>query len=62
MSKEIHKCATCDGSFNTEAEYLAHKCSTGFKPTQVEHQDALTGGAFSKQSAEALKRGAARKK
>ena len=62
MSKEIHKCGTCEGSFKTEAEYLEHKCdSTGHKPTEVAHQDTLTGGKFSKASEAALKRGEARK-
>lgn len=62
MAKEKHKCSTCEKTYDTVAKYLSHKCSTGFKPTQIEHQDALTNGAFSKQSEKALERGEARKK
>ena len=61
MSKQIHKCSNCDFEGSLEA-YLAHKCSTGFKPTQIEHQDKLTGGQFSKISEKALERGEAKKK
>lgn len=54
------KCGQC-GFKGGGQEYLEHICSTGFKPTQIEHQDALTGGQFSKISEAALKRGADRK-
>lgn len=48
--------------FETEADYLAHTSPvTGHKPSEVAHQDALTGGRFSRQSAKALERGEARK-
>jgi hypothetical protein len=53
-----HKCSICSKGFDTEKEYADHRCSTGFSPTEVEHQDVLTGGKFSEQSAEAQKRGA----
>ena len=57
----MSKCAQCEFQGGGE-EYLAHKCDkTGFKPTDVKHQDALTNGAFSKQSEAALERGAKRK-
>lgn len=61
MSTQKHNCGTCEKSFATEALYLAHKCDTGYKPTDVKHQDALTNGKFSRQSEAALKRGEARK-
>jgi len=62
MLKEIHKCSPCDGSFATKVEYVAHKCPvTGHNPAEIEHQDALTDGAFSKTSEKALERGALRK-
>jgi hypothetical protein len=54
------KCGVCEFKGSTE-EYLKHKCSTGFKPTDIKHQDALTDGRFSKQSAKAIERGEARK-
>jgi len=60
MSKQIHKCSNCDFE-GDEKGYLAHKCSTGFKPTEVAHQDKLTGGQFSMISEAALKRGADKK-
>jgi len=49
------KCGKCDfkGSFD---EYLNHKCSDGFKPTQPEHH----GEIGKKISEAALKRGAER--
>ena len=56
-------CSPCQKVFLTNEAYLKHKCpKTGFNPTQIEHQDALTGGRFSKQSQAALARGEARKK
>ena len=57
----MSKCAQCDFNGGGD-EYLKHKCSTGFKPTEIEHQDALTDGAYSKQSEAALARGEKRKK
>ena len=55
------KCGQCDFKGGSE-EYLKHKCKkTGFKPTDIKHQDALTGGQFSKQSKAALERRAKRK-
>jgi len=59
---QIHKCGACTGEFASEDKYLAHKCrETGFKPTQIEHQDVLTDGMASKIAAKALERGAERK-
>ena len=58
----MHACSSCGKKFKTEEAYLAHKCKTGFTPKDIEHQDALTGGQFSKQSRAALARGAAHKK
>lgn len=56
-------CAACKLEFETEETYLEHVCeSTGFSPTQVEHQDALTGGNFSKVAEAALERGEERLK
>jgi len=60
--KQIHKCGTCDGEYGSEKEYLAHTCTTGYKPATVEHLDSTSGGRFSLASAAALKRGEARKK
>lgn len=59
MSK--HNCGVCAEGFDTEEQYCDHACNTGFTPKDIEHQDALTDGQFSKQSAEALKRGDERK-
>ena len=56
-------CSPCGEVFATNEAYLKHKCkATGFKPTQAEHFDALSGGRFSLQSQAALARGEARKK
>lgn len=56
----MSKCGSCSNKLSGE-EYLEHECpTTGFKPTQVEHQDALTNGRFSKVSAKALERGEAK--
>lgn len=56
-----HICGVCEQSFNSEDEYNSHVCpNTNFQPTQVEHQDALTGGRFSAISEAALERGAKR--
>ena len=58
---KVH-CSPCGKMFDTNEEYLNHKCSkTGFKPTQPEHFDALSGNRFSLQSKAALARGAKRK-
>ena len=54
---QLHKCSTCEAEFGTEEEYCNHTCNTGFNPTEVAHQDALTDGQFSMQSQEAIKRG-----
>lgn len=56
----MSKCGVCafQGDYNG---YLNHKCSTGHKPTEVAHQDKLTGGRFSRQSQKALERGEAKK-
>lgn len=62
MSTQKHNCGPCGESFTSEAAYLKHVCKeTEFKPTQVEHQDVLTGGNFSKIAEKALERGAAKK-
>lgn len=62
LQPEVHKCGTCSAEFGTDTEYYEHTCeATGFKPTEVEHQDALTEGRFSKQSEAAIARGEARK-
>jgi hypothetical protein len=45
--------------FNTEEDYLNHISPiTGHRPTEIEHQDALTNGRFSRASGKALERGA----
>lgn len=62
LQPEVHACGSCGTEFGTEAEYLEHTCeATGYKPTDIEHQDALTDGRFSQQSENALARGEARK-
>lgn len=46
--------------FETEEDYLDHVSPlTGFTPRDLEHQDALTGGRFSKISEKAIERGSA---
>jgi predicted nucleic acid-binding Zn-ribbon protein len=53
-----HVCSPCGETFETEKEYLEHKCAkTGFTPADIEHQ----GEGFKKISEAALKRGAAKK-
>lgn len=48
--------------FETDEDYLNHvSLVTGFTPKDVEHQDELTGGQFSKQAEKALERGEAKK-
>lgn len=48
--------------FETDEDYLNHVSPvTGFTPKDVEHQDALTGGRFSRQAEKALERGESRK-
>ena len=60
MANEI--CGACEKEYANYQKYLDHTCEkTGFNPKEVEHQDALTDGQFSLQSATALERGAARK-
>lgn len=54
------KCGQCDFKGGGE-EYLAHVCRTGFNPTQIEHQDALTNGRFSRIAEKAVERGEQRK-
>lgn len=61
MSKQIHKCGNCEGKFTEEQDYLDHECTTGFTPKDIEHQDELTGGEFSKVSESAIKRGEEKK-
>lgn len=34
-------CSVCKKEFETTERYLVHVCSTGFKPTDVEHQEKL---------------------
>ncbi len=52
------KCGQCKYQGDYEG-YETHICKkTGFTPTQVEHQDALTDGKFSRVSEKALERGA----
>lgn len=53
----MHICGQCNQQFNTEEDYLGHKCpSTGFTPTQPEH----LGPEFKAISEAALARGATR--
>lgn len=54
----MERCGECEREFKNTKAYLEHVCEvTGFRPTQIEHQDVLTDGNFSKISKEALKRG-----
>jgi len=60
--KQIVICGACGKEFKSNDDYLDHVCEkTGYTPRDIEHQDALTGGRFSKISAAALARGEARK-
>lgn len=54
------KCGACENSFESYNAYEEHVCEkSGFTPSEVEHQDALTNGRFSRQAEKALERGAA---
>jgi hypothetical protein len=60
MSKII--CSVSGLEFDTFEEYCDHVSPvTGFKPSQIEHQDALTNGKASKIAEKALTRGKAKK-
>lgn len=62
MEPEKHVCSACDGIFETEKKYVDHECLiTGFTPKDIQHQDALTNGDFSKVAEASLARGEARK-
>jgi hypothetical protein len=62
MEQEKHVCSACDGIFTTEKKYLDHECNvTGYTPKDIEHQDALTNGDFSKVAEASLARGEERK-
>ena len=37
----MNTCSVCNASFETEEAYLNHVCTTGFKPTEFEHQTTL---------------------
>lgn len=53
-----HVCGQCGEGFDTEKQYLEHKCAkTGFKPTEPEN----LGEGFAKISEAAIKRGEERK-
>ena len=53
-----HICSPCGGIFNSEEEYIAHKCKkTGFTPADPKN----LGVEFAKVSEAAVKRGAAKK-
>lgn len=57
----VHICGACKSEFPTEGDYNEHVCEkTGYKPSQIEHQDAMTGGQASRAREAALQRGAAR--
>jgi len=58
MPKQI--CGVCQGEFIDDGDYIEHVCTTGYTPADVEHQDALSGGKFSRQAEKALERGEAR--
>lgn len=59
--EQKHICGVCHNGYDTDEEYIAHACTTGFSPSDVEHQDTLTGGKFSRQAEKALERGEVRK-
>ena len=52
----MEKCSVCNEEFDTLKKYLVHKCTTGFKPTDFEHQMALDPN-YKAISDSALKRG-----
>lgn len=55
---QIHKCSACENEFGSDDEYGTHVCDrTGASPVDPEHQDILTGGAFSRQAEKAQERG-----
>lgn len=60
MGKSI--CSACQQEFESIEEYTDHLCITGYKPTQIEHQDSLTNGRASKISAAAKSRAQKRMK
>lgn len=49
-------CSICKEEFDTVEDYLDHTCSTGFKPTEFEHQVKLDPN-YPDISASAIKRG-----
>lgn len=53
-------CSVCNLVFETDEEYLDHTCTTGFKPSQFEHQVALNP-QYAVISQGALERGNANK-
>lgn len=53
-------CRICKKEFKTGEEYLNHTCSTGFKPTQIEHAIAIDPN-YKAISDAALKRGQEKK-
>jgi hypothetical protein len=56
-----HICGACGQEFDEETTYAGHTCpKTGQVASSTAHQDALTNGRFSKISAAALARGAAK--
>ncbi len=56
-----HACGACKQIFDTEEQYLSHVCpETQETPDTIEHQDALTGGNFSRIAEASQVRGAAR--
>ena len=52
----MNKCSVCNQEFATDEEYLTHVCTTGFKPTDFEHQTTLDPN-YKAISDSALKRG-----
>ncbi len=58
-NKVTYACGACKAVFDSNALYIAHKCSvTGFTPADIEHQDKMTHGQASIVSKAALERGA----
>lgn len=55
-----HICGACTGGFETEEQYLSHKCTkTNHTPSEIEHVEALDP-KFAKVSEAARLRGAGR--